>query len=84
MNEPDAFDRSRAARYGGTLLLVATLCWVATSTAADLHGKVVAVSDADTVTVLDADKHQHRIRLAGIDAPEKAQALCVTNTSAGS
>jgi hypothetical protein len=27
----------------------------------------------DTVTVLDADHRQHKIRLAGIDAPEKAQ-----------
>ena len=43
--------------------------------AADLHGKVVGVADGDTVTVLDAEKHQHKIRLAGIDAPEKAQAF---------
>ena len=39
-----------------------------------LTGKVVAVSDGDTVTVLDADRNQHKIRLMGIDAPEKAQA----------
>ena len=31
------------------------------------------VSDGDTVTVLDAERHQHKVRLAGIDAPEKAQ-----------
>lgn len=36
-------------------------------------GKVVGVADGDTVTVLDAVKVQHKIRLAGIDAPEKAQ-----------
>ena len=34
---------------------------------------MVGVSDGDTVTVLDALHIQHRIRLAGIDAPEKAQ-----------
>jgi len=31
------------------------------------------VADGDTVTVLDGQKVQHKIRLAGIDAPEKAQ-----------
>lgn len=39
----------------------------------DFDGRVVAVLDGDTVTVLDEDKRQHRIRLLGIDAPEKAQ-----------
>ncbi len=30
--------------------------------------------DSDIATVLDADKTQHRIRLGGIDAPERKQA----------
>lgn len=34
---------------------------------------MVGITDGDTVTVLDANKVQHRIRLAGIDAPEKRQ-----------
>ena len=38
-----------------------------------LHGVVVGVSDGDTITVLDAGNQQHKIRLAGIDAPEKKQ-----------
>ncbi len=42
--------------------------------AATIQGKVVSVADGDTVTVLDAQKNQHKIRLQGIDAPEKAQA----------
>lgn len=42
---------------------------------ADISGKVVSVSDGDTITVLSGDKLEHRIRLAAIDAPEKAQAF---------
>lgn len=38
-----------------------------------LTGKVINVSDGDTITVLDAEQRQHRIRVAGIDAPEKSQ-----------
>lgn len=45
------------------------------------QGKVVSVADADTITVLGKDKKRYRIRLQGIDAPEKKQAygaLCKT------
>ena len=42
-------------------------------TALAFEGKVVGVSDGDTITVLDINKAQHKIRLAGIDAPEKGQ-----------
>jgi endonuclease YncB( thermonuclease family) len=38
-----------------------------------LLGRVVSVADGDTVTVLDSNNVQHKIRLAGIDAPEKSQ-----------
>jgi endonuclease YncB( thermonuclease family) len=40
-----------------------------------LAARVVGVHDGDTITVLDADRKQHRIRLAGIDAPESHQAF---------
>ena len=43
--------------------------------AGTIEGRVVAIADGDTITVLDADKVQHRIRLGGIDAPEKRQAF---------
>ena len=38
-----------------------------------LQGKVVKVADGDTVTIIDDSGKKHRIRLAGIDAPEKNQ-----------
>jgi endonuclease YncB( thermonuclease family) len=40
-----------------------------------LVGQVVKIADGDTLTVLDPAHVQHKIRLAGIDAPEKAQAF---------
>ena len=41
----------------------------------ELRGKVVSIADGDTITVLDANKKQHKVRLTGIDAPEKKQAF---------
>lgn len=38
-----------------------------------LKGKIVRVSDGDTVVVLDTTNTQHRVRLDGIDCPEKGQ-----------
>ncbi|MCC7421555.1 MAG: thermonuclease family protein [Planctomycetaceae bacterium] len=43
--------------------------------AAELTGRVVGVTDGDTITVLDTNKVQHKIRLEGIDAPESKQAF---------
>jgi len=59
--------------------LFASLAFVASiSGAAEswiVSGRVVGISDGDTITLLDSDKRQHKIRLAGIDAPEKGQAF---------
>lgn len=38
-----------------------------------IAGRVVGVSDGDTITVLDITKTPHKIRLGGIDAPESQQ-----------
>ena len=38
-----------------------------------IQGKVVGISDGDTVTVINAEKQRYRIRLDQIDAPESKQ-----------
>lgn len=38
-----------------------------------LTGRVVKITDGDTVHVLDNVKERHKIRLQGIDAPERGQ-----------
>jgi len=44
------------------------------ASADSLTGKVVKITDGDTLYVLDANYKEHKIRLAGIDAPERKQA----------
>lgn len=44
------------------------------ATIEEFSGKVVALSDGDTITVLK-DRKQIKVRLEGIDAPEKSQAF---------
>ena len=41
--------------------------------AEEIAGRVVRVADGDTITVLSTPATQHKIRLHGIDAPEKKQ-----------
>ncbi len=57
--------------FRSLLVILALLCGQAA--AETLMGVVVSVADGDTITVLDAERQQHKIRLAGIDAPEKKQ-----------
>lgn len=60
----------RAKRIGAAAF-AAFAC--ASATAADLSCKVVGISDGDTITALCAGNEQVKVRLAEIDAPEKAQ-----------
>ncbi|MEM6583295.1 MAG: thermonuclease family protein [Pseudomonadota bacterium] len=39
----------------------------------DLTGRVVRVADGDTLSILDKHNQQHKIRLHGIDSPEREQ-----------
>ena len=40
---------------------------------AEFTAKVVGITDGDTIKVLDENNTQHKIRFAGIDAPERKQ-----------
>ena len=54
-------------------LVIPFVALVASMAVADISGKVVAVTDGDTIKILDNSRVQHKVRLTGIDAPEKAQ-----------
>lgn len=59
---------TKAIAAAALLLLCADLAMAIT-----LDGQVVGIADGDTLTLL-VDRQQHRIRIAGIDAPEHFQA----------
>lgn len=61
----------RIRSIGATFLVCVAVC----AGAADFSGRVVGVADGDTITVLAHPNIQHKVRLAGIDAPEKNQAF---------
>ena len=53
------------------LITILLLSWPLTAHA--WIAKVVSVTDGDTIKVYNADKGQVKIRMYGIDTPEKAQ-----------
>ena len=56
--------------------IISTLVWLLLATiamCAELRGLVVSIADGDTITLLDNSNTQHKIRLYGIDAPERKQ-----------
>ncbi|QZA79555.1 thermonuclease family protein [Deefgea tanakiae] len=57
------------------LILIICFCCVPVFAQQQLSGQVIGVSDGDTATILTADRKPVKIRLAQIDAPEKAQAF---------
>jgi endonuclease YncB( thermonuclease family) len=65
--------RSLRQTLAALTLAALALASAASAAASTLTGRVVGVSDGDTVTVLDESKRTHKIRLLGIDSPEKKQ-----------
>jgi endonuclease YncB( thermonuclease family) len=55
------------------LLPLVVWCWCTLLAGAQLSGRVVAVADGDTFTLLTSENKQVKIRLHGIDCPEKKQ-----------
>ena len=55
------------------LFLILSICFHQAYAQEILKGKVVRISDGDTITILDSLNQQHRIRLHGIDCPERKQ-----------
>lgn len=56
-----------------TLLIF--LSFILLSSSEIITGKVVKVSDGDTITILTEKNEQIRIRFSGVDCPEKSQAF---------
>ena len=60
--------------YMNKILMAGLMLAFSVISHADLiTGRVVSVTDGDTITILDNTNTQHKIRLAGIDAPERKQ-----------
>jgi endonuclease YncB( thermonuclease family) len=55
------------------LFCAVALLLPAAAQAVQWAGTVIGVADGDTLTLLDDGRAQHRIRIDGIDAPERAQ-----------
>lgn len=75
MKAPGGIVNTQAMRHVLCAGLVSGVLFVSSAWSETIRGKVVAITDGDTITVLDAQRVQHKIRLAGIDAPEKKQAF---------
>ena len=54
-------------------LLVSLVFAFIDAKAEGLVGTVVGITDGDTITVIDKDNTEHKVRLMGIDAPESKQ-----------
>ena len=61
-------------------VLAAIFVGITTPAYADITGRVVAVTDGDTIKVLDDTNTEHKVRLTGIDAPERGQPFGTAST----
>lgn len=64
---------TKGVLWASLIALCVTLLLPVAASAYSLTGAVVKIVDGDTLYVLDANYEQHKVRLAGIDAPERKQ-----------
>ena len=57
------------------MITAIALTWVTTGAAAEITGRVVGITDGDTLTVLLPSRQRVKVILDRIDAPEKHQAF---------
>lgn len=62
--------------------LIAAAVLASASVAAEYTGRVVGVLDGDTIDVLTVEKRVLRVRLSGIDAPERRQPFAAASKRA--
>ncbi len=75
--------RDKEMRVAAPVIALCFLVFLSlTAFANSLTGKVVKITDGRTLYVLDANYKEHKIRLAGIDAPERKQAYGLSVWSA--
>lgn len=72
--DPVGVSHTRQAIVRSSLVLLVALGLIGVAGAEEFRGRVVGVTDGDTITVLH-DGRPKAIRLHGIDAPEKGQAF---------
>ena len=63
----------RHALRASVLALLLCLTCAMPALAEELRGRVVGITDGDTLTLLDGTNHQFKIRLSDIDTPERRQ-----------
>jgi endonuclease YncB( thermonuclease family) len=75
-NEPGSGNRQphrRPRLLVAAMFVIAALAVALPARSEELRGKVVAIADGDTITVLTDGKTQRKVRLAEIDTPESQQ-----------
>lgn len=77
---PQTLSEFRLKRLLAPLCLLLSLSncdgsWSSYTAYDEIRGKVVRVADGDTITIREPDSEQTKVRLFGIDAPERGQAF---------